>query len=86
MLSAIREDVTRVLANAQFMPQEAPPLPQMPDFITTHLDPLTGEDNSADIDGGNLGLITTRLPPLQIAQPEMVGGIWATIPLNGATR
>ncbi|MBY8823171.1 preprotein translocase subunit SecA [Sphingomonas colocasiae] len=72
MLSAIREDVTRVLANAQFMPQEAPPLPQMPDFITTHLDPLTGEDNSADIDGGNLGLITTRLPPLQIAQPEMV--------------
>ncbi|MGV3481772.1 MAG: preprotein translocase subunit SecA [Sphingobium sp.] len=72
MLSAIREDVTRVLANAQFMPQEAPPLPQMPDFITTHINPLTGEDNSADIDAGNLGLITTRLPPLQIAQPEMV--------------
>ncbi len=72
MLSAIREDVTRVLAHAQFMQHdEAPPLPQMPDFITTHLDPLTGEDNSADIDGGSLGLITTRLPPLQIAQPEM---------------
>jgi len=71
MLSAIREDVTRVLAHAQFMPQEAPPLPQMPDFITSHFDPLTGEDNSADIDGGSMGLITTRLPPLQIVQPDM---------------
>jgi preprotein translocase subunit SecA len=72
MLSAIREDVTRVLAHAQFMAHdEAPPLPQMPDFITTHLDPFTGEDDSADIDGGSLGLITTRLPPLQIVQPEM---------------
>ncbi|RYD89542.1 MAG: hypothetical protein EOP61_31435, partial [Sphingomonadales bacterium] len=33
----------------------------MPDFITSHLDPLTGEDNSADRDAGALGLITTRV-------------------------
>ena len=70
MLSAIREDVTKVLAYAQF--QMAPPeLPELPDFITTHIDPLTGDDNSADRDAASLGLITTRLPPLQIVQPDI---------------
>jgi len=66
MLAAIREDVTRVMGNAQFLAQsELPELPEMPDFITTHLDPLTGEDNSFDIDGGTLGLVTTRVAPMQ---------------------
>jgi preprotein translocase subunit SecA len=69
MLAAIREDVTRVMAYAQLqvMPTD---LPQMPDFMTTHIDPLTGEDDTYDRDGGSLGLITTRLPPLQVVQPE----------------
>jgi preprotein translocase subunit SecA len=69
MLSAIREDVTRVMSYAQLqvMPTE---LPQMPDFMTTHIDPLTGEDDTNDRDAGSLGLITTRLPPLQVIQPE----------------
>ena len=64
MLVAIREDVTRVLSNVQF--QMTPPdLPPPPQFVTTHIDPLTGEDNSADVDGGALGLVTTRIPQLQ---------------------
>ena len=64
MLVAIREDVTRVLSNVQF--QMSPPdLPPPPQFVTTHIDPLTGEDNSADMDGGALGLVTTRIPQLQ---------------------
>ncbi len=69
MLAAIREDVTKVLAFAQLqmMPTE---LPEMPDIFTTHLDPVTGEDNSGDRDMGGLGLVTTRLPPLQIVQPD----------------
>ncbi|MBA3896275.1 MAG: preprotein translocase subunit SecA [Sphingomonadaceae bacterium] len=68
MLAAIREDVTKVLAHAQFM---APPeLPSIPDFVTTHFDPLTGSDDSADRDAGTMGLVTTRLPPLQIVQPD----------------
>ncbi|MEH3107690.1 MAG: preprotein translocase subunit SecA [Sphingomonas fennica] len=69
MLVAIREDVTRVLAHARFA--EAPELPPMPDFVTTHLDPLTASDNSADWDAAAAGLVSTRLPPLQIAQPAM---------------
>jgi preprotein translocase subunit SecA len=70
MLESIREDVTRVLAHAQFM--AAPPeLPPMPEFVTTHIDPLTGEDNSWDQDAAS-GLVTSTLPPLQIAQPAML--------------
>ena len=66
MLDAIREDVTRVLAHAQFM-AEPPPLPQMPDFITSHIDPLTGEDDTNDRDAGS-GFVTTRLPPLPVVR------------------
>ena len=69
MLGSIREDVTRTLAFAQFRLQEAPPLPELPDFITSHFDPFTGEDNTADWDAGAAGLITTTLPPLSIPQP-----------------
>jgi preprotein translocase subunit SecA len=68
MLTLIREDVTKVLAHAQFMTEPMPTLPQMPDIFTTHVDPLTGEDNSYD-DMSGMGLITTRLPPLQVVQP-----------------
>ncbi len=67
MLEIIREDVTRVLSHAQFM-ATPPELPRMPEFVTTHIDPLTGEDNSWDDDGG---YGTQTLPPLQIAQPMM---------------
>ena len=70
MLSVIREDVTRTLSNIRF--NFAPPeMPKMPDiFTTTHIDPLTGYDDSADRDAASLGLVTTRLPPLQMVQPE----------------
>jgi len=69
MLGNIREDVTRTLGFAQFRMQPAPDLPELPDFLTTHIDPLTGDDNSMDWDGGSAGLVTTRLPQLGIPQP-----------------
>ena len=45
MLGLIREDVTRTLALARFSmaPQELPP---MPDFVTHHIDPFTGDDDT----------------------------------------
>ena len=70
MLDAIREDVTRTIAFAEFQIQAPPPLPDLPDFITTHFDPFTGEDNSADIDAGTLGRVTPQLPPMQMVQPQ----------------
>ncbi len=70
MLSTIREDVTSTLARARFaMPDEAA-LPPLPDFLTQHIDPFTGEDDTADVDAGS-GAILSRLPPLQMPQPEM---------------
>lgn len=70
MLANIREDVTRTLAFAQF--RMAPPqdLPELPDFLTTHIDPLTGMDNSGDYDGGAAGLVFNQLPPSGIPQPS----------------
>jgi len=69
MLVAIREDVTRTLAWAEFQFQAPPELPELPDFLTTHIDPLTGLDNSADWDAGSAGLISNQLPPMQIPRP-----------------
>ena len=36
---------------------------RLPDFLTQHIDPFTGEDDTADIDAGT-GAILSRLPPL----------------------
>ena len=76
MLQNIREDVTRTVAriDLRFEEPEALPLPDLPDFLTTHIDPFTGEDNSADIDGGDLGVIANTLPPMQSPRPDLPEG------------
>jgi preprotein translocase subunit SecA len=76
MLSTIREDVTRTVArlDLRFEEPEPMPLPDLPDFLTTHIDPFTGDDNSADIDGGSLGVIANTLPPMQIPRPDLPQG------------
>ncbi|MBX3561847.1 MAG: preprotein translocase subunit SecA [Sphingomonas sp.] len=68
MLAAIREDVTSTLARARV----APPvdLPEMPDIFTSHIDPFSGDDDTADIDAGT-GAILSRLPPLQMPQQAL---------------
>ena len=73
MLTIIREDVTGTLSRARFSMQPAD-LPPMPDFITHHIDPFSGEDDTADIDAGT-GAILSRLPPLQMPQPDMPQGL-----------
>ncbi|MGC5797759.1 preprotein translocase subunit SecA [Sphingomonas sp. NFX23] len=70
MLETIREDVTKTIAHAQFQMQAPVGLPELPDFITTHFDPFTGEDDSNDFDAGTRGHITSTMPPLQIPQPQ----------------
>ncbi len=56
MLDKLREDVTGILLKSEF--RVAPPvtqdLPDLPDFLTGHIDPLTGLDNSADGDGSEM--------------------------------
>ncbi|HEV2598992.1 preprotein translocase subunit SecA [Sphingopyxis sp.] len=76
MLSNIREDVTRTVAriDLRFEEPEPMPLPDLPDFLTTHIDPFTGEDNSGDIDAGTLGVIANTLPPMQVPKPDLPEG------------
>ncbi len=76
MLQNIREDVTRTVARIDFQFQEPEPaaLPDLPDFLTNHIDPFTGEDNSADIDAGELGVIANTLPPMQAPRPDLPEG------------
>ena len=69
MLTLIREDVTASLAQAEFRMDPAP-LPDLPDFLTQHIDPFSGEDDTFDIDAGT-GAILSQLPPLQAAEPAL---------------
>ena len=74
MLGLIREDVTRTIAQAQFQFQAPTELPPLPDFLTTHFDPFTGEDDTRDFDAASMGLVTTRLAPAPLALAGAVAG------------
>ena len=69
MLNQIREDVTRTISHAQFQLEQPQGLPALPDFMTSHFDPFTGEDDSNDFDAASRGLVTTRIAPLSIPRP-----------------
>ncbi|WP_310533371.1 preprotein translocase subunit SecA [Novosphingobium sp.] len=45
MLEAIREDVTKILSTSQLQFAPPPELPDLPDFLTGHIDPFTGEND-----------------------------------------
>jgi preprotein translocase subunit SecA len=72
LLVSIREEVTRILMRAQVqMPETAPPV--LPEFITQHLDPFSGDDDTVDIDAAT-GTVLSNLPPLNIPQPPLPQG------------
>src|SRR5579884_961850 len=85
LLVTIREEVTRTLMRAQIQLQP-PPLPELPEFITQHLDPFSGDDDTADIDAGVRGSMIPNFtsigaipqPPL----PQSVGGNVAEAPVS----
>ncbi len=64
MLDTLREEVTKILfrAELQFEQPQAQSLPDLPSFLTGHIDPLTGLDDSADFDGS-------------AARPELFGSL-----------
>ncbi|NCP17746.1 MAG: preprotein translocase subunit SecA [Erythrobacter sp.] len=55
MLDSLREDVTQILLTRELRiaPPQQRSLPDLPDFLTGHIDPLTGLDNSNDGDGSD---------------------------------
>ncbi|WP_397594684.1 preprotein translocase subunit SecA [Sphingorhabdus sp.] len=83
MLTAIREDIVKTMLTNEFVVQ-APSmdgdLPELPDFLTTHFDPLTGEDDSGDVDGADLGLIRASIPARQVAMDPGEGDPFASNP------
>ncbi|MFL6775292.1 MAG: preprotein translocase subunit SecA [Sphingomicrobium sp.] len=70
LLVSIREEVTRILMRAQVQLEPAP-LPELPDFITQHLDPFSADADTADIDAAARGLMPGALPLLNIPQPRL---------------
>jgi len=70
LLVSIREEVTRVLMRAQVQIEPAP-LPELPDFITQHIDPFSATDDTADIDAAARGLLQGMPPLLNIPQPSL---------------
>ena len=78
MLSAIREDVTKTIATNEFRAEQEmtlPELPELPDFLTTHIDPFTGEDDSDDFDSASSGMITSTIAsrPASLATDPFAG-------------
>lgn len=53
MLETLREDITSILLKSELRiaPTAQEALPDLPDFLTGHIDPLSGLDNSDDNDG-----------------------------------
>jgi len=72
LLVAIREDVTKMLSNAQLQ-LEPPPLPELPAFLTQHLDPFSGDDDTFDLDAAARGLIRGPHPDdaTNIPRPDL---------------
>jgi preprotein translocase subunit SecA len=69
MLDTLREEVTKILFRAELRiePPQVESLPELPDFLTGHIDPLTGLDNSGDGDGSEL-------------MPELFGALGGAAP------
>ncbi len=70
MLDTIREDVTRILMNSEFQFQPQPmDLPELPDFLTGHIDPFTGENDAAGVMPGAEAMLGALA-----AVPQTAGG------------
>jgi preprotein translocase subunit SecA len=82
MLDAIREGVSNTISTNDFRVESAPgdSLPELPDFLTTHFDPFTGDDDSDDLDGGTSGMVTTTIPNRQVGVDPAEGNPWADNP------
>jgi preprotein translocase subunit SecA len=83
MLSAIREDIVKTVLTNEFRMEPNIPegdLPELPDFLTTHFDPLTGDDDSDDVDGADLGFIKASIPARQVPNSPEEGDPYAGNP------
>ena len=52
---------------------QPPPLPELPEFITQHLDPFSGDDDTADIDAAT-GAVMSNIPIANIPRQPLPQG------------
>ncbi|GGI80004.1 protein translocase subunit SecA [Polymorphobacter multimanifer] len=79
MLVIVREDVTRTLALAQFS-MEPQSEPALPGFVTTHIDPFTGENDAGGFSMPSLDAFGS-LPPSSLPPGALAGAMAATAEL-----
>ena len=87
MLVQVREDVTRMLANARF--EMEPPRFEdrpLPSFVTTHIDPFTGNNDAfgprGNLPAGALAFAESATASLTDVAPEEVAEWQRTVPRN----
>ena len=74
MLGAIREDVTRILMNSELRMPDPVELPELPEFLTSHIDPFTGEnDAGARTPGAEAMLGALGAGVAALAAPPVLG-------------
>jgi preprotein translocase subunit SecA len=80
MLGQVREDVTRNLSLAQFQLQPPPQQPQMPSFVTTHMDPFTGENDAASPPPLRFDAFGSTLPSGALAAAQAATAVLEDVP------
>ena len=90
MLTQVREDVTRMLANANFDFEPAPLDRALPSFVTTHIDPFTGQNDAfgarhalgGTLPAGALAFAQNATAALTEVSPDEVAEWQSTVPRN----
>ncbi len=86
MLDGLREEVTKILFRAELRIEtpQAQQLPELPDFLTGHIDPLTGLDDSADFDGSEMRpeLFGSLANSPRVAGGPEGGNPWANLDIS----
>ena len=90
MLTQVREDVTRMLANANFDFEPAPLDRALPSFVTTHIDPFTGQNDAfgarhalgGNLLAGALAFAQNATAALTEVSPDEVAEWQRTVPRN----
>ena len=79
MLDGLREDVTRILSTSEmrFQNPEEIQLPDLPDFLTSHIDPFTGAN---DAQGSGLG--SALAPAMALSGAAGAGDPYAAMGLS----
>ena len=74
MLGAIREDVTRILMNSELRMPDPIDLPELPDFLTSHIDPFSGEVDAMGRTPGAEAMLGALGSGAAAAAAAMAGG------------